>query len=95
MFRGGGFVHVYMSFKPSDFNMLATVFKARYGPPTSETGNDNLNRKLTWIGPNVVIDMRYLLSEMTVGTATLVTTGEIRESLRLREEQTKDAAKGL
>jgi hypothetical protein len=89
VFRGNKFVKVIMRFPSPDFARLVTIFQERYGEPTTKS------RDLAeWVGTRVNISVRRYLSQGAEGQASLVTL-EMQESKRLRDEQTKDAAKGL
>jgi hypothetical protein len=64
---------------------------AASGSPTSTSSSDDA---LAWSGEKVHISVdRY--SGRTGGAARLTTVAEMKESKRLRDEQTKGAAKGL
>ena len=89
VFRGDKFVRVSLHFDSRYFGRLVAIFKERYGPPT--TSSDNA---LAWSGEKVSISVdRY--AGGTGGAARLTTVAEMKESKRLRDEQTKGAAKGL
>jgi hypothetical protein len=90
VFRGNKFVRVGLSFPAQSFGRVAEIFQERYGPPTTK-GRDVLE----WSGPNVAISVHRYLGQATRGYAALTTRAETKESKRLRDEQTKGAAKGL
>jgi hypothetical protein len=88
VFRSDRFVKVELHFSAHDFDRIAPIFVERYGTPTYRS--QDLNR---WEGTSVLIMLsRYVDGK---GYASIATQDELRESKRLRDEQTKGAAKGL
>jgi hypothetical protein len=83
-FRSDRLVRVELQFATGDFARLSAIFIERYGRPTSRRQD-----ALEWSGTSASV---FLGSR---GYAAIATQAEIRESKRLRDEQTKGAAKGL
>ena len=102
-FRGDRFIRVSLHFASSDFERIAAIFRERYGPPTdlkeepftTQGGLAATNETAMWDGPTVVIRLRRFLSRIDRGSASLRLLTDLQESTRLRNEQTKGAAKGL
>jgi hypothetical protein len=102
-FRGDRFVKVTLLFASRDFERIAAIFRERYGPPTdlkeepftTQGGLSATNQTAMWDGPTVAIRLRRFLSRITQGSGSLSLRKEVEESTRLRNEQTKGAAKGL
>jgi hypothetical protein len=70
---------------------VAEIFSERYGEPTTRTTD-----LLGWVGTKAMVSLhRYRPSVPGEGYAMLATVDEVKESARLRREQTKGAAKGL
>ena len=89
-FRGGKFVRVSLHFDPRDFGRLVEIFKARYGAPTASTADN-----LVWAGEKVNVSLRRYVVGGNRSAAGLTTVAEMKETQRLRDEQTKGAAKSL
>jgi hypothetical protein len=90
-FRAGRFVSVFLKFPSKNHERVAEIFSERYGEPTTRTTDS-----LAWIGTKAMVSLhRYRPSVPGEGFATLSTADEVKESARLRREQTKGAAKGL
>jgi hypothetical protein len=89
-FRGNKFVRVGLHFAPRTFDRMLSIFRERYGEPT-RTKRDFAE----WAGVKVSITVQRYLSQGTSGFAMLVTRAEMEEATRIRDQQTKDAAKGL
>ena len=90
VFRSDKFVRVSLSFPSKDFDRMAAIFTERYGPPTVRD-----REILTWTGTTTAISLHRYLSGAVGGFAGITTQAEAKESKRLRDEQTKGAAKGL
>ena len=91
-FRANRMTRVGLLFAPKDFDRLAAIFVERYGPATKLRDRD----ALTWSGETTSVSLsRYLGMDVTTGYAVITTKAEMQESKRLRDEQTKGAAKGL
>jgi len=89
-FRADKFVRVGLHFAPKDFDRLGAIFVERYGPPTNKSRD-----AFVWTGATTEISLHRYVGSSSQGYASIATQAEIRESTRLREEQTKGAAKGL
>jgi hypothetical protein len=90
-FRANQLTRVSLHFAPKDFDRLAAIFVERYGPATVKE-RDRLN----WVGEKTFVSLyRYFNTDLSKGYASITTRAEIEESKRLRDEQTKGAAKGL
>jgi hypothetical protein len=83
-FRAGRFVSVFLKFPSKDYERVAEIFSERYGEPTTRTTDS-----LSWIGTKAMVSLhRYRPSVPGEGFATLATADEVKESARLRREQT-------
>jgi hypothetical protein len=101
-FRRAQFVRAVLTFKSRDFEQVAAMFVERY--PTGDetkpyktpgrTGIVEPNLELAWTDD---LDHFTALWEPALQRASpmLATRAELEESARLRQEQTKGAAKGL
>jgi len=103
VFRADHFVSVVLSFSSKEFDRLSAIFIERYGAPTSEErqpyktqgGLATTNQILRWSGPTIAMSVKRYGNKITEGIASITTQEEVRESMRLRDEQLKGAAKGL
>ena len=94
---------VSFSFKPQDFETLKEIFIERYGKPTSaghepyktQGGAESTNEILIWKGPHSFIDLRRYGSRITEASAMMGTNESSEAVSKKRDEQIKDAAKGL
>jgi hypothetical protein len=90
-FRANRLTRVGIHFASKDFDQLANIFVERYGAPTYRDRD-----RLAWDGKRTsVVLYRYLDNNPTRGHATITTNAETETMKRLREQQTKDAAKDL
>ena len=90
-FRGNRMTSVSLSFPSSNFDRLAEIFRERYGLATHSWA-----KALIWRGETTYVGLyRYLGTDITTGYARIATQAEMEQAERLREEQTKGAAKGL
>lgn len=87
-FRSDRLVRVELQFASGDFAQVLAIFVERYGRPTSRRQD-----ALEWSGTNTSVALHRFLGSR--GYAAIATQAEIRESRRLRDEETKGAAKGL
>ena len=102
-FRRDRFVGVSMTFPASDFETIAAVFRERFGPPTTSKqerfttkgGLEATNRVDQWAGAVILIRLERFSGSIDTGQALLETHQSRQESLRLRQEQIKGAAKDL
>jgi hypothetical protein len=96
--KDGQFEMAVISFNPSDYNRLLTVFLKRYGQPAStreermqvpKTCSTTSNRLAQWAGDRVLIDLRQYASP-TEGRATIMLkTLHDRDAAESRAEKEK------
>jgi hypothetical protein len=90
-FRANRLTRVSLHFASKDFERLAAIFLERYGPATTRD-----REGLVWSGKTTsVLLLRHLSTDITRGYAEITTLADSQETKRLRDEQTKGAAKGL
>jgi hypothetical protein len=90
-FRAGSFTSVILRFPSKDFERIAEIFSERYGEPTNRTTDH-----LAWVGRKASVALYRRVDKVpSVGWARLTTNEDMHESERIRNEQTKGAAKGL
>jgi hypothetical protein len=102
-FRGDRFTGASLTFPAEGFDAVEHTFIQRYGPPTStedepgktRAGLEFLNRRHMWIGPKIVIRLVRYGDRLTHSSASLRTHEDLATSRQLREQQLRDAAKGL
>jgi hypothetical protein len=90
-FRANRLTRVSLHFASKDFERLVAIFVERYGPATLRNRDG-----LTWSGRTTSVSLlRFLSTDITQGYAQITTLADMQETKRLRDEQTKGAAKGL
>jgi hypothetical protein len=94
---------ISLSFDPNDYETLKKIFIERYGKPISSQhepyktlgGAESTNEILMWKGPHSFIRLSRFGDRITEGSALMGTNESLEEFLKKRDEEIKDAAKGL
>ena len=97
VFEDDKFTSALLTFAPTQYEALRTIFSDRYGPPTSirdeelktRMGAAYLNQISTWAGDKVVIRLRRYSSKIDEGSALIA----LKEALDKRREETEKAIK--
>jgi hypothetical protein len=94
---------VLFSFASEDYETLKKIFIERYGKPASlqqepyktQGGAESTNEILMWKGPHALIRLSRFGNRITEGSAVMGTNESLEAFSKKRDEEIKDAAKGL
>ena len=94
---------VLLSFESKNYETLKEIFIERYGKPTSsqhepyktQGGAESTNEILMWQGPHSFIRLSCYGNRITEGSAMMGTNESLEAFSKKRNEEIKDAAKGL
>jgi hypothetical protein len=94
---------VLLSFESKNYETLKEISIERYGKPTSsqkepyktQGGAESTNEILMWQGPHSFIRLSRYGNRITEGSAMMGTNESLEAFSKKRDEEIKDAAKGL